>query len=84
MARDLDVDFDADDYENQFGGDDSYPHPRETRCRHCGSADVYWGQTPRGKWVLCNLDSKMHKCDTNTVSQARRDAFDDITGGDHG
>lgn len=56
---------------------ENYP-PREVRCRHCGSEDVYWAKDGTGRWALYNLNSRKHVCNDRVVSAVRLDAFDDL------
>lgn len=69
-----------DDYLGQldeYDRDDD-TEPRETRCRDCNSADVYWAQNNAGRWVLYDLNSRVHRCKQDALTERRLDAFDNL------
>jgi hypothetical protein len=60
------------------GLDDDVPPPRDVRCRHCQSEDVYWAKDATGRWALYNFNSRKHVCNDGIVTSIRLDAFDDL------
>lgn len=76
----------AEDWFDEYTWDgfdeDENGYPKEIRCRHCGSDNVYWAES-RGKLILYDIaSSRNHRCSkaglelrsANNVS-----AFEDIS-----
>jgi hypothetical protein len=77
MGVDDYIDFDEWD---GYNGDEQ---PRETKCRLCGCANVYWQKNAQtGKWELRqfsrSISGKLHACKPEDRDAMVGDVFEDL------